>query len=83
MYFLSNEKKFTLLIIFKLPRAFFVTKNSDFSPFFIEIRQFDPTIATKEIPNQYFNSSIVLRDKTDLNWVNEDHKISKNNVSKS
>ena len=48
------------------------------SPFFIEIRQFDPTIATKEIPNQYFNSSIVLRDKTDLNWVNEDHKISKN-----
>ena len=48
------------------------------NPFNLCIREIDYKNSTKNPDNQYVNSTVLLRDKLNLPWVNEDHKISKN-----
>lgn len=48
------------------------------NPFNLCIREIDYKNSTKSPDNQYVNSTVLLRDKLNLPWVNEDHKISKN-----
>ncbi len=47
-------------------------------PYNIVVREINISQSTKELSNQYFNSNVILRDYANLNWINEDHKISKN-----
>ena len=48
------------------------------NPFNLCIREINYKNSTQNPDNQYANSTVILRDKTNLPWVNEDHKISKN-----
>lgn len=48
------------------------------NPFHLAVREIDFKNSTKDLNNQYANSSVILRDNISLPWVNEDHKISKN-----
>ncbi len=48
------------------------------NPFNVCIREIDLKNSTISPDNQYANSAVILRDKVNLPWVNEDHKINKN-----
>jgi alpha-glucosidase len=92
-YTVTSEKRMDLLTANSLKFQKYIGGNSgttecyfignyiieiEKQPYNIVIREFKTQEATKELANQYFNSTSILRDNVGLNWINEDHKISKN-----